>query len=406
MGFFKKYLQYTRNIYVVLISWIILSYITYGVDPYLPNYIALLGGAESDIGWIYGIIGLIEIPLLLIGGILGDFIGRRRLIVSLTSVIILAYTVYYLAINPIYILLGMMIQTLASLYRPSLMALVSDSLRPGERGRGVIFIRILPDLLAIPAPLIIGYLIEYYGGSISGYKIAFLIAIILASAAFIFRGFYLEETLKTRPAKNVFKALVESVSSLKLWSIVPKPMKRLIILRMFSHLALGLYARYLIRYATLNGVSADLWGSIYSLASALSIFASIGLMPYVDSIEHRLGLSIGFLLRGVGLVIFLFGGLPGFIIGLPLLFVARSFLVPFIRRYQIDSTPHEVRARVIAIDLIARNLFMSIGLILSSLILVFTGQNLLIPMVLATVLTIVSGIVFPTYLPRLTVIEE
>jgi len=262
----KNYFKYDRNIYVVLISWVLLTYLSSGVDTYLPNYITVLGGSEADIGWIYGIVGLVEIPFLIIGGILGDYIGRRRLIVSITFTIVLAYLTYLLALNPLFILIGMLIQTLTSLYRPSLMALVSDSLKPGERGRGFIFIRSIPDFLSIPAPFIIGYIIAFYGDqNIIGYKIVLLIGTILAFSAFIFRLIFLRETLKARPSGSLLSAMKESFSSLKLWNIIPFPMKRLILLRIVTHLAFGLYIRYLIRYAFINGVTSDLWGSIYSM---------------------------------------------------------------------------------------------------------------------------------------------
>jgi len=110
----------------VLISWILLTYISNGVDHYLPNYITVLGGSEADIGWIYGVVMLIEIPLLLIGGVIRDYVGRRKPIVTLTSIIVLAYLIYYFALNPLYILLGIVIQTFTSLYRSALMALISD----------------------------------------------------------------------------------------------------------------------------------------------------------------------------------------------------------------------------------------------------------------------------------------
>ena len=403
---FRKYVTYSRNIYIVLISWILLTYISNGVEPYLPNYITILGGSEADIGWIYGVVMLIEVPLLLIGGVIGDYVGRRKPIVTLTSTIILAYLIYYFALNPICILLGMIIQTFTSLYRPSLIALISDSLKPGERGRGIIFIHTLPDLLAIPAPFIIGYIIEYYGGGVEGYKISFVIAVLLALIAFVFRGLYIEETLKIRHKEGLFNAVVKSFSLAKLWSITPAPMKRFIILRVLSHFSFGLYIRYLIRYAFVNGVTADLWGSIYSVATASGVFLSIAFMPYVDAIEHRIGLFISFMIRASGIFLFLFGGLPGFIVGLPLIFSGRALLIPLLRRYQIDSTPHEIRARVLSIDLIARNLSMSAGLFLSSLILIYSGENLFLPIILGGFTTLATAFAYLVYLPKLTRIEE
>jgi len=403
----RKYITYHRNIYVILVSWILLTYVTYGIDPYIPNYIAVLGGSEADIGWIYGIVNLISIPLLLIGGVLGDYIGRRRLIVSITFAVVLTYLTYYFAINPFYILMGMMISTTTSLYRPSLMALVGDSLKPGQRGRGIIFIRTIPDLLSVPAPFIIGYIIALYGeNSLRGYREAFLIGIALALSAFIVRLLFLSETLKQSVRKKLVDGLKDSLSVFKLWDIVPKPMKKLIKLRAVTHLAIGLYARYLIRYATVNGVSADLWGSIYSIATAAGVLVSFSLLPYVDAIEHRAGMTLGFIMRGLGLILFIYGSIPGMVLGLPMIFMGRDMLVPFARRYQIDSTPHEVRARVSSLDLIFRNIFLSAGLFLASIILSFTGQNLLIPLFLGMILTFISGILFITYLPKLTEIEE
>lgn len=403
----EKYFKYDRNIYVVLISWVLLTYLSSGVDTYLPNYITVLGGSEADIGWIYGIVGLVEIPFLIIGGILGDYIGRRRLIVSVTFTIVLAYLTYLLALNQLFILIGMLIQTLTSLYRPSLMALVSDSLKPGERGRGFIFIRSIPDFLSIPAPFIIGYIIAFYGDqNIIGYKIVLLMGTILAFSAFIFRLFFLRETLKARPSGSLLSAMKESFSSLKLWNTIPFPMKRLILLRIVTHLAFGLYIRYLIRYAFINGVTSDLWGSIYSIAIASGVLISLAFLPHIDNIDHKVGIIIGYLLRILGLGLFLTSSLSGFIVGLPLIFMGRAIVIPFIRRYQTDTIPHVIRARVLSIDLVVRNISSSIGLLLASLILTFSEENLFIPLFIGEMLLIISITLIILVLPRVTYVEE
>jgi len=403
----RKYLKYDPNIYVVLISWILLGYLSSGIDPYIPNYIKVLGGSEADIGWIYGFVGLVEIPFLLLGGVLGDYIGRRRLIVSITSTVVIAYFIYFLALSPIYILVGMLIQTLTSLYRPSLTALIGDSLKPGERGRGFIFIRTIPDLLSIPAPFLIGFIIAYYGDrNISGYKMALMIGVILALSAFIFRLLFLKETLRVKPEGELLRSIRESFSSLKLWKIIPSPMKRLILLRIVTHTALGLYTRYLIRFAFTNGVTSDLWGSMYSVAIALGVLISLALLPHIDNIEHKFGILIGYLLRILGLALFMLGSLPGFIVGLPLIFMGRSVIIPFMRRYQTDATPHIIRARVMSIDLVFRNIFSSLGLFIAGLTLVYTNENLYMPLLTGEVLLLISAFLIITILPRITDIEE
>ncbi len=98
------------------------------------------------------------------------------------------------------------------------------------------FIYTLPDLLAIPAPFITGYMIEYYDGGVGGYKISFLIATLLALIAFIFRWLYIEKTLKIRHRGSLFNVVVNSFSLAKIWSITPTPMERFIILRVSYHL--------------------------------------------------------------------------------------------------------------------------------------------------------------------------
>lgn len=200
------------NFLLITISWIIL----FAAQPIPETYASLFYlhlGADTFMLSIFGFAGSIAVALVQFpGGYLADKNGRRWLIVSMTFGLAIGSLFFVFAPSWQFIVIGLLIQNLCSIYGPALMSIVIDSLPPENKGSGFSFQSVITTLFFLPAPLIAQYLIATFKFDL-GMRIAYTIVAIAYFAISILR-LKLKETL---PRK---KSLKDQVSSTPCESIL------------------------------------------------------------------------------------------------------------------------------------------------------------------------------------------
>jgi MFS family permease len=73
-----------------------------------------------------------------------------------------------------FILIGLLIQNVCSMYGPALLAMIIDSLPSERRGAGFSFQSVITTIVLLPAPLIAGYLVSAFNFDL-GMRIAYTI---------------------------------------------------------------------------------------------------------------------------------------------------------------------------------------------------------------------------------------
>jgi MFS family permease len=130
---------------------------------------------------IIGFAGAIAVALVQFpGGYLADKHGRRWLIVTMTFGLAIGSLFFIFAPSWQFILIGLLIQNLCSIYGPALMSMNIDSLPPQNRGAGFSFQSVITTLVLLPAPLIAQYLVATFHFDL-GMRVAYTI---VASAYF------------------------------------------------------------------------------------------------------------------------------------------------------------------------------------------------------------------------------
>ena len=103
-------------------------------------------------------VALVQFP----GGYLADKQGRRGLIVTMTFGLAIGSLFFIFAPSWQFILIGLLVQNVCSIYGPALMAMVIDSLPPENRGAGFSFQSVITTIIILPAPLIAQYLVAAF----------------------------------------------------------------------------------------------------------------------------------------------------------------------------------------------------------------------------------------------------
>ena len=355
------------NILILLISWVLISFVKEMPDTYYSLYVLGLGATPLILGLIGSVASLIYSPLQFMGGYIADRYGRRNLIVYMTYLLSFTYLLYAIAPDWKVILIATVLSEMASLYKPALSAITADSLPPEKRGLGYSIITLIIDVVAIPSPLIAGAICTRLG-LVKGMRFIYLITTLgfLVAACVRLR---LRETLMTnhqtarfkmaRVVKGAPRAFLESLNVLRR---VPPSVTYLIASSIIVNFAYSPLYLYLVVYAKeVLGVKELLWGALTSWYKLVAILSLIPLGKLTDKVERKAVLSAAGFLIPIGLLLFIKGGLMALFLSYALLGVGISGIRIAHNSLRADLIPRGERGKLIGLEMFAVSLAMALG---------------------------------------------
>lgn len=147
---------------------------------------------------IVGILATIQntsrILFQLPGGALADKIGRKKVIVYGTALRVIAPIFLFTARTWQWVIPGMVINAMASLYSPAFNAIIAESLPQERRGAAFGAYRFITSLPQVFMPVVSGYYLEVMGIR-RGVRIGLMMFTVAAGVAALVRQLFLTETL-------------------------------------------------------------------------------------------------------------------------------------------------------------------------------------------------------------------
>jgi DHA1 family tetracycline resistance protein-like MFS transporter len=299
------------NFLLITISWIIL----FAVQPIPETYSSLFYlslGADKFLISVMGFAGSIAVALVQFpGGYLADKQGRRGLIVTMTFGLALGSLFFIFAPSWQFILIGMLIQNVCSIYGPALMAMIIDSLPPENRGAGFSFQSVITTIVLLPAPLIAQYLVATLH-----FELGMRVAYSLVAAAYFVIGILrlrLKETLSPKRQKakinfqNAFRGYVKSVKEgISVWQKVPKSAFNLFLSIILINGLVFSCQTYFVVYATsILKVSLDQWAIVVAFRYLTIAIPGILAGLSMDVRGRKRFLIVGYLLYVPGMLLFI-----------------------------------------------------------------------------------------------------
>jgi MFS family permease len=298
------------NFLLITLSWIIL----FSVQPIPDTYASLFYlhlGANAFLLSIMGFGGSIAVALVQFpGGYLADKHGRRWLIVSMTFGLALGSLFFIFAPSWPFILLGLLIQNLCSIYGPALMAMIIDSLPPENRGAGFSLQSVITTLVLLPAPLIAQFLVATFNFDL-GMRIAYtLVAIAYFSIALL--RLKLKETLpaEVTAQKPSFGSMLGGYftsvkAGLTVWGKVPKSAFNLFLaIIIINGLVVSCQTYFVVYAVDVLKVSLTQWAIVmtfrYLSIAVPGILAGLSM----DIMGRKRFLILGYLLYVPGMLLF------------------------------------------------------------------------------------------------------
>jgi MFS family permease len=299
------------NFLLITISWIIL----FTAQPIPDTYASLFYlhlGADAFLISILGFAGSIAVALVQFpGGYLADKHGRRWLIVSMTFGLGIGSLFFIFAPSWHFLLIGLLIQNICSMYGPALLAMVIDSLPPENRGAGFSLQSVITTVVLLPAPLIAQYLVVTFDFDL-GMRIAYTIVSVAFFAIAVLR-LKLKETLHVEAAvqrpsvidvlRNYPKAVKEGIY---VWRKVPKSAFNLFLAIIVVNGIVVSCQMYFVVYATdVLKMSLTKWAAVtafrYLSIAVPAILAGLSM----DVLGRKRFLILGYLLYIPGMLLFI-----------------------------------------------------------------------------------------------------
>ena len=338
-----------RNIVVIAASNAIKGFGGQIVNTYIPIYFLILGGTPLTLGLMASIKSVIQCIMLLLGGFIADYYGRRKIIIF-TAFFSIIFPLLYVFIQDWRIFAALsIIGVLATLSDPASQAIIVDSLTPEKRTTGIASLQVLSSLPLTIAPIIGGWLIQNQGLP-DGFRLACIYTTITVSAS-AFIVFFLKETLQHRPAANDVPNSSKLMKFLKLPHSFPNGLKALVISYALVVFANGAVGQFYILYAyDVIGITALEWGTIVSLQFLLANILKIPGGWLSDKFGKRKIMIISVLTCAPCTILFtLSQSFFQALMAAMLLIVTGIYYLPAHMALQSDLTPRIMRGRITAL---------------------------------------------------------
>jgi len=299
------------NFLLITVSWIIMFF----AQPIPATYASLFYlnlGANVFLISIMGFAGSIAVALVQFpGGYLADKHGRRWLIVTMTFGLGVGTMFFIFAPSWPFLLLGLLIQNLCSIYGPALMAMDMDSLAPENRGSGYSFQTVVSTIVVLPAPLIAQYLVVKFNFDL-GMRIAYALVALTYFAIAVLR-LRLKETLPSKDSRerpSIIGALKDYPKSVResiyVWRKLPKSAFNLFAAIIIINGLVVSCQLYFVVYATsILKMSLTQWAIVMAFMYLTIAVPAIAAGFSMDTLGRKRFLILGYLLYVPGMLLFI-----------------------------------------------------------------------------------------------------
>jgi len=235
--------------------------------------IEVLGTPITIVGLLATIQNTSRILFQLPGGIIADRIGRKRVIVFGTSLRVIAPIFLLFARSWYWVIPGMVLNSVASLYSPAFNAIIAESLPQERRGAAFGAYRMMTSIPQIFMPVVSGYYLDLMGIS-KGVRVGLMMFTGAAFVAVLVRAIFLTETLDIdepagdAPGPNPNK----DEGILAAFRRQPKIIYAMLAVSIISGFAMRMTWTFLTPYATYEvGLTTTQYGLLQSVAMGISV---------------------------------------------------------------------------------------------------------------------------------------
>ncbi len=376
---------FQKNILVIAASGAVKSFGGGLTSTYVSLYFVELGGNPFTLGFVASCALLVQSVMLLLGGSIADYYGRRKVIV-LTALYGVFFPSLYAIVRDWRLFAALsVIAAVGVVSNPASHAIVADSIPPEKRTIGIASLQVLSSLPAIVSPLIGGWLIQNHG-LLNGFRFACMYVAATAFASALILCFFLKETLRPRSAAEpTYLNSTALTGFVKLSGSFSPSLKALMVSYSLVTFANGAVGQYYVIFANgVIGLTPLEWGVVVSLQSLLASALKIPGGWFSDRFGKKKVMIISVLTCSPLPILFTMSrSFLGALTVALLLIVTGIYYAPAHEALQADLTPRPLRGRITALWDIGRVSSGALGTLLGGFL--FQTINQALPFYLFTV---------------------
>ncbi len=240
------------------------------VWPFWSLYVLHLGGSYFHIGLISALGSLCGVIPFLLGGYLADALGRKRMVYALSFALSSTALINAFARDWRWLILASILSSIASGLRgPAFSAIIADSTRREHRAEAYALLSVIPPLLGVASPYLMGLYIDRVG-VLRALRLGYLILFAFSFTASLLRLLLLEETLPMELRREVkVSTLIGDVlrGMRETLGIIPRELWALIAIGASMGFGAAVGSPFWVTYATEDviGLSKAEWGLVSTL---------------------------------------------------------------------------------------------------------------------------------------------
>src|SRR5512139_1637906 len=326
--------------------------------PFFALYLTQRYGiGMSTVGIIFGIFSISGMVGSALGGAIADRMGRKTVII--VSLLLSSFSALGMGFAPtlaIFVLVSVLVGTLANIGGPAHEAVVADLLPPHKRAEGYGIIRVVFNVAVIIAPPIAGLLIS------RSYLTLFLVdaVISLISAAIVL--FALPETkpqaqahTKPETMKQTFAGYGRVFKDTRFLAFIGVTvMMTLVYMNMNS--TLGVYLR------DQHGLPEVNYGWLLSINAIIVVALQFWVTRRLEKYKPLLMMAAGSLLYAIGFAMYGFiSTFVLFVLAMIVITIGEMVVTPFQQSLVASFAPEDMRGRYMAVSGLSWSIFFAVG---------------------------------------------
>jgi MFS family permease len=323
-------------------------------NPFQSIYFYSLGANAIFIGELLAIGSAITALMQLIGGYVADVWGRRKVVI-IFSFVSAASAFVYIFIDQYYLLiLPIVLGSIAGIYGPAFNAMLTESMQPELRARGIASFTLVTSIPSIFCPYFGGLLMNTYG-SIYGLRIAFFLSGLFGLVGVSYRAWKVTETYSgvvIKETRGLFTFLYDLIKDI-FYTLrhASDGAKKLLIYSVLASLGTGMTVPYTSLYLVSGlGLQPSLYGLLTNVTGLISVLLLLPATRIVERIGLRKSVIYASLSVPFNQLIFVRAkGTDDFVAWSAVGGASSALLGPSMTALQADVAPREVRGRLMAL---------------------------------------------------------
>jgi MFS family permease len=261
------------------------------VNPYQSIYFSCVGSDSIFIGYLLAMSSGVTALMQLIGGYVADSWGRRKVIVIFSFLSVISAFVYIFIDQHELLIIPIMLASIAGIYGPAFNAMLTDSMQPELRTRGVASFTLVTSIPSIFCPYVGGMLMQSFG-NLLGLRISYFLSGFFGLVGVSYRALNLKETYsgtRSGKTKGLYRFILDFAKDNAFFlKNASSGVKNLLLYSVLTSLGTGMTVPYASLYVveTLE-VQPSYYGIVTNIAGVISV---ILLLP-ATRVAEKVGLK-------------------------------------------------------------------------------------------------------------------